>query len=252
MTQTQKAREIHRKQAMLDGQHIAALVALHKCERMGCPNINDYCYVLDAIHLKLMSAHFKTWSMSMNDGKADLETPPDGLMATLLVSKPGTFNPLRIGGGSKSGKSNSPPESPFSNISTPVPPPHLMYPYLQYPQFPSQYYNPYTPPPPQFQAPLPPVQAPIVNPLLFSDGLPEELDPLEKLIEYIAWLVSRSPLQAPAFVLAKEKLMEEGHTFKTLEKLSIADIEKMEIKSGTATQLKGYIDVYKRQTLNHV
>jgi len=87
--------------------------------------------------------------------------------------------------------------------------------------------------------------------VLFSDSFAEEVDPLEKLIEYIAWLSSRSPMQAPAFLRAQETLMEEGHTFKTLEKLSDGDFEKMGIKSGTAAQLKAYIDLFKRKTLNH-
>jgi len=58
-------------------------------------------------------------------------------------------------------------------------------------------------------------------------------------------------MQAPAFLRAQETLMEEGHTFKTLEKLSDGDFEKMGIKSGTAAQLKAYIDLFKRKTLNH-
>jgi hypothetical protein len=32
--------------------------------------------------------------MSINDGKASIEAPPDGLIATLMPSKAGTFNPL--------------------------------------------------------------------------------------------------------------------------------------------------------------
>lgn len=251
MSQTQKAREIHRKQAILDGQHISTLVPLFKCNRLGCPNTNNQCYELDGVHLKLAAAHFKTWSMSMNDGKADLETPPDGLIATLLVSKNGTFNPLRSGSGSRSGNSNVSSESAFSNISTPAPPPGSMYPYPQFPHFAQQYYNPFTPPHPNLQALLQHLPPPISTPLLFSDSFAEEADPAQKLVEYIVWLGSRSPMQAPAFLRAQETLMEEGHTFKTLEKLSQEDLEKMGIKSGTATQLKAYIGLFNRKTLNH-
>jgi hypothetical protein len=187
----------------------------------------------------------------MNDAKADLETPPAGLIATLLVSKTGTFNPLRSGSGSRSGNSNISSESAFSNISTPAPPPGSMYPYPQFPHMPPQYYNPFTPPQPQFQAPLPHLPATIATQLLLSDSFAEEADPALKLLEYIIWLGSRSPIQAPAFLRAQETLMEEGHTFKTLEKLSQEDLEKMGIKSGTATQLKAYIGLFNRKTLNH-
>ena len=49
---------------------------------------------------------------------------------------------------------------------------------------------------------------------------------------YFAFLVARSPMQSAALNIAKGTLMEEGHTFKTLEKLSQADLEKAEIKAG--------------------
>jgi len=251
LSTTAKLHEAHRKQITLDGQQVSTLVPLYKCKRAGCPNANDYCYELDGVHLKLAPAHFKTWSMSINDTKADLETPPDGLIATLLVSKNGTFNPLRRRGDSKSGIPNVSPESTFSNIATPVPPPHPMYPFSQYPQLPPNYYNPYIPPPPPFQARPPPAPAPIVNPLQFSDSFGEEQDPVEKLIAYIAWISSKSPIQSPALALAKEALLEEGHSFKTIEKLSEANFEKIGIKSGIAMQLKSYIDLYKRKTMNY-
>ena len=76
-------------------------------------------------------------------------------------------------------------------------------------------------------------------------------DPLEKLIAYFAWLAARSPMQSAALIIAKETLIEEGHTFKTLEKLSQAELEKTGIKPGIAMQLKSYLDSFKRKTMNH-
>jgi hypothetical protein len=90
----------------------------------------------------------KTWSMSINDGKAELEVPPDGLIATLMPSKAGTFNPLRSGATAKSQNSNSSSESTFPNIATPG---HPMPPYPPYHGLPPYYYNPYTPPPAPIQ-----------------------------------------------------------------------------------------------------
>ena len=66
----------------------------------------------------------------------------------------------------------------------------------------------------------------------FSDSNLEEQDPLEKLYTYFAWLVGRSPMQTAALNIAKETLIEERYTFKTLEKLSSIDLEKIGIKSG--------------------
>src|SRR5438552_1534156 len=126
-----------------------------------------------------------------------------------------------------------------------------MYPYPQFPQLPPHYYNPFTPPHLQFQAPLLPASALITTQLLLSDSFAEEADPLQRLIEYITWLGSRSPMQATAFLRAQETLMDEGHMFKTLEKLSDGDLEKMGIKSDTAIQLKAYIDLFKRNILNY-
>jgi len=59
-------------------------------------------------------------------------------------------------------------------------------------------------------------------------------------------------MQAPALIRAKQSLLEEGHTFKTIEKLSDADFDKMGIKSGTGMQLRDYIELFKRKILNYV
>ena len=161
---------------------------------------------------------------------------------------PWQFNPLRPGGGQKSKNSNSSSESTISSIGTPV---HPMHPYPPYSAMQPFYYNPYTPPSAPFQQHLPHAPAPVPRPSQFSDSYPEEVDPLEKMIAYITWLTEKSPMQSPTLLRAKETLMEEGHTFKTIEKLSEADFEKMGIKSGTAMQLKSYIDSYKRKTMNY-
>ena len=58
-------------------------------------------------------------------------------------------------------------------------------------------------------------------------------------------------MQSVTLVSMQEILVENGHTFKTLQKLSEADLEKLGIKAGIAMQLKAYIDLFKRKTLNH-
>src|SRR5205809_4370987 len=70
----------------------------------------------------------------------------------------------------------------------------------------------------------------------FSDSILDEQDPLEKLIPYFFWLVARSPMQSAALIIAKETLIEEGNTFKTLDKLLQAELEKTGIKPGIAMQ----------------
>jgi len=68
---------------------------------------------------------------------------------------------------------------------------------------------------------------------------------------YFAFLIARSLMQSTALNIAKGTLMEEGHTFKTLEKLSQADLEKAGIKAGMAMQLKSYTDLFKRKMMSH-
>ena len=195
-----------------------------------------------------MPSHLKMWSISINQGTASLEVPADGFIATLMPSKPGTHNPLRSGSGSKSTKSNSSPETPFLPVTTPL---GSMHPFLPHHSLPPYYYNPYAPSPTQMHHSLtsPPVQHAYAA--QFSDSILDEQDPLEKLIVYFAWLAARSPMQSAALIIAKETLIEEGHTFKTLEKLSQAELEKTGIKPGIAMQLKSYLDLFKRKTMNH-
>jgi hypothetical protein len=243
-----KQREAHRKQMLLDNTHVESLISALRCDRSSCPNANNYCYELDGVHLKVMPPHMKTWSMSINDGKASIEAPPDGLIATLMPSKAGTSNPLRHGSGSKSRKSNCSSESTFPNpnIQTPV---HPMYPYPPYHGLPPYYHHQYSPPPVPIEASG--TRGPFRQQLQFSDSIAEEPDPLERLIAYFTWLIRKSPLQELALERAKETLIEDGHTFKMLEKLVDSDFDKMGIKPGIAMQLKAYIDLFKTKTMNH-
>ena len=192
----------------------------------------------------------KTWSMSINNGKAALDTPPDGLIVTLLPSKSGTHNPLRPGNPAKFENPNSSSEvtPSLAPALAPASAPHLGPP--MHPAFPQYvglpyYYNPY----PYIHPSLPTAPSPSRS-TQFSDSI-EEQDPLEQLIMYFAFLVARSPMQSAALNIAKGTLMEEGHTFKTLEKLSQADLEKAGIKAGIAMQLKSYTDLFKRKMMSH-
>src|SRR5438552_17355790 len=98
---------------LLDNTHIEDVIKAVHCSHTSCPNQNNYCYELDGIHLKLIPPHLKTWSISINEGTASLEAPPDGLTANLAPSKASTHNPLRSGTGQKAAKSNLSPEETF-------------------------------------------------------------------------------------------------------------------------------------------
>ena len=252
---TIKLRDAHRQQMLIDNAHVEDIIKILHCGRPSCPNHNNWCYELDGIHLKVMPPHMKIWSMSINDGKAALDVPPDGLVVTLLPSKSGTHNPLRSENAVNTAKPStklkfqSSPEVTSSVPAYLAPPMHPAFP--QYPGFPQYYYSPYASSAAHHPS-LPPALAPshLQYVAQFSNSF-EEQDPLEQLIAYFAFLVAKSPMQSAALNIAKDMLMEEGHTFKTLEKLSQADLKKAGIKPGMAMQLKSYIDLFKRKTLNH-
>lgn len=194
-----------------------------------------------------MPPHLKTWSISINEGTASLEAPSTGFLITLMPSKAGTYNPLRSAPPGKITKPSSTSETTFSQMPALQPP---MPPFSHFPTLPPYLYQPYTHSPSQMHHSLSSEAGHLVYATQFSDSIIDEQDPLEKLYAYFAWLIARSPMQTAALNIAKETLIEEGHTFKTLEKVSATDLEKMGIKSGIAMQLKSYIDLFKRKTMN--
>jgi hypothetical protein len=78
----------------------------------------------------MMPQNMKSWSIAINDSKANLEMAPTALAKTLMVSKPSQKNPLR--------------EIPRK---TPVKEPHLM---QLTPQNPSPFFQTYPPPLPYY------------------------------------------------------------------------------------------------------
>ena len=58
-------------------------------------NQNPWCYVVDGIHLKVIPANFKIWSMAINSNETDLETCPLALAKTLMPAKSTQKNPFR-------------------------------------------------------------------------------------------------------------------------------------------------------------
>ena len=126
-----------------------------------------------------------------------------------------------------------------------------MPPFSGYPTFPQYFYNAYTPSPTQMHHSLPPAPSQPAYRTQFSDSIADEQDPLEKLVVYFTWLAEKSPMQADALMIAKKTLMDKGHTFKTLEKLSQAKLENTGIQEGMAMQLLSYIELFKIKTMNH-
>jgi hypothetical protein len=182
-----------------------------------------------------MPAQMKLWSMAMNRGEADLDMPPPDLAKTLMPAKSGTKNPFRNPDSNSSTKSSinsTPPPTP-----TPTPYPYLPPPY-------AFYMNSYGPPQPQTPTSTP------VN-MVLSSPIIEGYDPVEKLIEYIGWLASRSPQQADVLFKCKEALISNEHNFNTIEKISDSQFERMKIPDGVVIDLRSQWKRFEKKTRNY-
>lgn len=193
-----------------------------------CPQENGYCYLVDGIHLRLMPGNMRTWSMAINDDKADLETAPTTLVKTLMPSKPTQKNPLRE-----------------NQHKTPAKEPHLMQPTSQTlsPFFqpfppPSPYYNPFLSSTPQYpQLPPPYMYLPPGNPSAEvqqrsrqrSSSLPSESEDLmDKLNEYFIWLGKIAPGMKEQLAECLTMLKKRDIVFDTLPSLTDAHYSRWE------------------------
>jgi hypothetical protein len=79
----------------MDGQYVTILIYRWKCDSVSCPNRSGQCFVAETIHLKLMAANLKSWSMAINEGSADINTAPETLTKTFIPAKGSIKNPFR-------------------------------------------------------------------------------------------------------------------------------------------------------------
>ena len=67
----------------------------YSCGFQGCSNKNNWCYVLDGIHLKVFPQHFKVWSMAINDDRCEVKDSSSDLIKTLQSVKHSQTNLMR-------------------------------------------------------------------------------------------------------------------------------------------------------------
>src|SRR5437667_8446886 len=153
--------------------------------------------------------------MAINEGTADPEMPPESLAKSLQPSKLSLKNPLREKPSTKSDSDKNVPPSPY-------------YPPYSYPGYP-----PYFPPPPlhqqqalyphnmqpwqqlplnqqQTQTVVPPNQ--IVDLTEPASSPPSDLD---KLTEYMNWLITKYQALAEDLILCKEALNNHKNNWET-------------------------------------
>ena len=74
-------------QNIVDCSNNDAIMSSIKCELKSCPNKAGWCYIVDNVHLKILPAHIKTWSIAINDGTATLDMAPAILVKSLMPAK---------------------------------------------------------------------------------------------------------------------------------------------------------------------
>src|SRR5271169_962240 len=133
-----------RQQRVIDATHNNAIYIQYKCEVSGCPNkkAQGWCIIVDGVHLKILPQQATTWSMAINEGRADIENAPPELLKTLMPAKTGQVNPLRNPAPHPPAQTAKPaPPTPVA----PPPPPQPATPYPHYPYHPPPSYPYYSP-----------------------------------------------------------------------------------------------------------
>src|SRR5438552_1516176 len=113
-----------KQQKLIDGQHVEPLMQKSYCD-VPCPNRCNYCYVVDGIHLKILSQQMQGWSISINDNLASLENPPEVQLKSFQPVKLNQVNPFR------NTQKNSCTHHSMQVLITPEPHPTLQIPLIQ-------------------------------------------------------------------------------------------------------------------------
>jgi hypothetical protein len=222
-------------------------MGLYKCERKNCPNHdkNGWCFDADGIHLKMNNVHLRAWSMAINNDEATLDTPPSTLAVNFMPARASDSNPYRK-------REKSPPPETTSNSMNPsaIAPPFFPYSMLGYPP----YMPPYPPMPGmQHNAIAPPfTQSTAITPrtdpvnITIPSSPPEELDPVDRMHAYFDWLGSKSPSQVAMLLDTKNSLLEAGHNFNTMFRISDAKWESLKVPEGIMMQILHGVNRFKK------
>ena len=84
-----------------------------------------------------------------------------------------------------------------------------------------------------------------------SSSIGPEVDTVEQLKDYIAWMTQRSPTYSAALAAAQTALLEKCHTIDTIEQVTDEQFRIMHIEDGLASQFRTLLAKFRRRTLNH-
>ena len=215
------------------------------CNSTGCTNENGWCYVVDAVHLKLLAQHLRTWSIAINNASdehpADLETAPMALAVSLAPMKTGAKNPLRKDINKQPSKDLAITSPLQPSFLSPIPPAYTFYPYPAYPP----YQQP--PPPPPYAPPTAAVVAtalstaptapPIRSSPIFSDG--EES--IDKLDEYFTWLAKLNPTKSEGLARCLQTFKEQDIVIGIVDKIKDELFDSWGVSHGLRILIKTHV-----------
>ena len=175
--------------------------------------------------------------MAINEDEGDIDTMPVALAKSLMPAKMGIKNPLRENGAKPLDKAASlhpslPPSAP-AQATMPAP--------IPYYQYLPQYYGAYNGPYHQPGYPLPHQQAAESpkRPRHRSSSLPSEFDScIDKLAEYIAWLIKRYPAKLEQLTAYLKTLKRKDIVFEKLDTIDCTLWESWEVSDGIRLMLK--------------
>ena len=79
--------------------------------KLNIPMRGSFCYIIDDIHLRLLTQHMKIWNIAINEQEGDIDTMSAALAKSFMSTKLEIKNPLRENGAKSSDKTASPHSS---------------------------------------------------------------------------------------------------------------------------------------------
>ena len=124
--------------------------------------------------------------------------------------------------------------------------------------YPMPSYSPYMPPYPpipgmQYKALSPTIShtnqvARRMNPvdITIPSSPPEEVDPVDRMHTYFDWLGQKSPSQVEMLLDTKNSLLEAGHNFNMMFRISEAKWESLQVSGGIMIQILYGVNRFKK------
>ena len=173
---------------------------------------------------------------------------PAALAKTLMPAKLGTKNPLRENAAKPLDTAANHPAAGNhpATLSHSALPPGPMNPYYHLPPL---YYGAYNSPYHQLRYPLPPQQAapsPKHSRHRSSSLLSEFDSSIDKLTDYIAWLIKRYPTKFEQLIGCLETLKDKDIVFETVETIDRDRWEAWGVSDGISLMLKSHQRKWKR------